>query len=93
MLDEQDLVNIGTLLDTKLDHRFGTFEKKLDTKLDQRFAVFEEKLDVKLDTKFAEQEKRIIHAVGEILEHNVFPQFAEIHSELRKLKIVAGWQT
>lgn len=92
MLDERDLQQFGQLLDTKLDARFVTFERKFEVKLDQRFIAFEQKLEATLVTKLAEQEKKIIHAVGEMLEDNVFPQFEEIHRELRRINTVLTWQ-
>lgn len=47
-------------------------------------------IDEKLDAKLAQTEKRIIHAVGEMLEDNVFPQFEEVHRELRRLNTLVA---
>lgn len=93
MLEQRDLEQIGNLLDTKLNATFEKQENRLNAKIDEKFIEQDKRLEVKLEEKFIEQEKKIIHAVGEMLEENVFPQFAEIHSELRKLKTIAGWQT
>lgn len=55
--------------------------------------LFDDKMSAALKANNEENNKVIISAVAEMLEDNIFPQFAEIHREIRQLKIVAGWQS
>lgn len=94
MLEEQDLQKIGNLFDAK----FGVLEAKIDN-LDAKVDVLDAKIDTTekniltaVDTKLEKVKQEIVISVGEMLEDNVFPQFEEVHRELRRMNIMVGWQ-
>lgn len=81
MLDKQDLQAIGTIVKEVVREEIHV--------LDIRIAKVETKI-VSLEEKIDKVEKNIIHAVGEMLEDNVFPQFEEVHRELRRLNTLVA---
>lgn len=46
----------------------------------------------KIFAAIEEGDQKVILAVGEMLEQNVFPQFEEIHREFRRVNVLLGWQ-
>lgn len=80
MLDTQDLQAIRGLMKEEIH--------VLDVKIEQT----EKNIMVAVGSIIAEGNRNIIHAVGEMLEDNVFPQFEEIHRELRRMNTLVGWQ-
>lgn len=82
MLDKEDLQAIS-----------GIVKSEVTAAIEKNNPILLEEVDKRIHKAVDESSQKVIQAVGEMLEDNVFPQFAEIHSELRKLKIVAGWQT
>lgn len=107
MLDEKDLQairgivkeevksEVNTAIEGNNVRIFETIEGTKNTilcKMDEKFAEQEKNIMVTVGTIIEEGNKNVIHAVGEMLEDNVFPQFAEVHRELRRMNIIVGWQ-
>jgi hypothetical protein len=81
-LSENDLKQIGELMDVK----FVSFDKKMDEKLDKRFGDS----DLKMDERFVKFEDRIVDRlvgeIGEVIEQNINPQFETIRTRLDKVE-------
>lgn len=81
MLDAQDLQAIRGIVKEEIKGEGRIIEKNILTEVDLR-----------MDEKLSKLKQEIVISVGEMLEDNVFPQFEEVHRELRRMNTVIGWQ-
>ena len=79
-MSERELLSaIGTLLDQKLDERFGTFEQKMTDK----FVAFEQKMDKSLDEKL---DKKLDEKLDKKLDEKLSPIYRELKSLNNRVK-------
>lgn len=93
MLEKQDLQAIRGVINEAIDVRVPTIVRMIvKEEITINNVILLDEVDKRIHSAIEENNPKIISAVAEMLEDNVFPQFAEIHRELRILKTVAGWQ-
>lgn len=79
MLTQEDLKQIGGVIDEKLVGFEKKMDEKLDKKFDEKFVKFEARIVPEIVRQVSE---KVVADVGEMIEENVLPGFDRLENTL-----------